>query len=191
MKNIAKKYIIKIPKNLSVFYSEKKRIITIVGPLKKKSLKLKTQILISSKQNLLGVTSQPFQSISLNESKQLKVLQGTTVALLKQAILEVSILFCKKLQFTGVGYRAFLLKVANHELLQFKLGYSHNIYFKVSDNITIFCLKSDKVFISGNFYEYVSQIASLIRSYKKPEPYKGKGILYENEKILLKEGKKV
>ena len=76
-------------------------------------------------------------------------------------------------------------------MLEFKLGYSHNIYFKIPKNLTVFCLKSDKIFISGNFYEYISQIASQIRSYKTPEPYKGKGILYENEKIFLKEGKKV
>jgi large subunit ribosomal protein L6 len=191
MKNIVKKYIIKIPRELSVFYSEKKRVITIVGPLKKKSLKLKTQLFVSSKKKLIGVTSEPFQNISINEKKQLKVLQGTTVALLKQTILEVSVLFCKKLQFMGVGYRVFLVEVSDRKLLQFKLGYSHDIYFKIPENITIFCLKSNKIFISGNFYEYVSQIASSIRSYKTPEPYKGKGILYENEKILLKEGKKV
>lgn len=191
MKNIVKKYIIKIPRELSVFYSEKKRVITIVGPLKKKSLKLKTQLFVSSKKKLIGVTSKPFQNISINEKKQLKVLQGTTVALLKQTILEVSVLFCKKLQFMGVGYKVFLVEVSDRKLLQFKLGYSHDIYFKIPENITIFCLKSNKIFISGNFYEYVSQIASLIRSYKTPEPYKGKGILYENEKILLKEGKKV
>jgi len=191
MKNLSKKHIVKIPKHISVFYSEKNRIITIVGPLRKKSLKLKTRIVVSSKKKFIGVTSQPFQNMSLNEKKQLKVLQGTTVALLKQIFLEVSVLLCKKLKFVGVGYRAFLVKLANNTLLQFKLGYSHDIYFKIPSNIKVFCLKSDKLFLSGSFYEYVSQIASLIRSYKRPEPYKGKGILYENETILLKEGKKV
>jgi len=191
MKNISKKHIVKIPKHVSVFYSEKNRIITVVGPLRKKSLKLKTRIVVSSKKKFIGVTSQPFQNMSLNEKKRLKVLQGTTVALLKQIFLEVSVLLCKKLKFVGVGYRAFLVKLANNTLLQFKLGYSHDIYFKIPSNITVFCLKSDKLFLSGSLYEYVSQIASLIRSYKMPEPYKGKGILYENETILLKEGKKV
>ena len=191
MKNIAKKHIVKIPKNISLFYSEKKKIITLLGPLKKKSLKLKTKIIISNKTKLIKITSKPFQNISGNEKKKLKVFQGTTAALLKQAILGVSVLFCKKLQFIGVGYRVFLLEIFSHKLLQFKLGYSHNIYFKVPENLTVFCLKSDKICISGNFYEYVSQVASLIRSYKTPEPYKGKGILYENEKIILKEGKKV
>ena len=191
MKNLTKKHIIKIPKNISIFYSEKSRIITLIGPLRRKSLKLKTQIIISSKKKLIGVTTKPFQNISGNERKQLKVLRGTVVALLKQAILEVSVSLCKKLQLVGVGYRTFLIQVSGKNLLQFKLGYSHSIFFKIPDNLKIFCLKFDKIFISGNFYEYVTRVASLIRSYKTPEPYKGKGILYENEKIVLKEGKKV
>lgn len=191
MKNVAKKHIIKIPKNISVFYSEKKRIVVLSGPLRRKSLKLKTQIFASPQMNLIGITSHPFGDVSKNEKKQLKILQGTTVALLKQAILEVSVLHCKKLQLVGVGYRVSLIETTNNTLLEFKLGYSHNIYFKIPKNLTVFCLKSDKIFISGNFYEYISQIASQIRSYKTPEPYKGKGILYENEKIFLKEEKKV
>jgi large subunit ribosomal protein L6 len=73
----------------------------------------------------------------------------------------------------------------------FKLGYSHSLYFKIPEQLIIFCLKFTKLFIYGNSYQNVTQIASLIRSYKKPEPYKGKGILYETEKILLKEGKKI
>jgi len=154
-------------------------------------LKLKTRVFVSLKKKFIGVTSQPFQNVSLNERKQLKVLQGTTVALLKQILLEASVLLCKKLRFVGVGYRAFLVKTDNNTLLQFKLGYSHDIYFKIPPSITVFCLKADKLFISGSLYEYVSQIASSIRSYKTPEPYKGKGILYENETIILKEGKKV
>jgi len=191
MKNLTKKHIIKVPKNISIFYSEKSRIVTLIGPLRRKSLKLKTQIIISSKKKLIGVTIKPFQSISCNERKQLKILRGTVVALLKQAILEVSVSLCKKLQLVGVGYRTFLIQVSGKNLLQFKLGYSHSIFFKIPDNLKIFCLKSDKIFISGNFYEYVTRVAAVIRSYKTPEPYKGKGILYENEKIVLKEGKKV
>jgi large subunit ribosomal protein L6 len=57
--------------------------------------------------------------------------------------------------------------------------------------LKIFCLKSNKLFILGNSYLFVTQIAALIKSYKTPEPYKGKGILYATEKISLKEGKKI
>ena len=62
---------------------------------------------------------------------------------------------------------------------------------KTSKKIKIFCLKTTELFIYGNSYQNVTQTASLIRSYKKPEPYKGKGILYDTEKITLKEGKKI
>ena len=73
----------------------------------------------------------------------------------------------------------------------FKLGYSHPIFFKIPNNLQIFCFKFIKLFVWGNSYKNITQTSALIRSYKKPEPYKGKGILYEGEKIVLKEGKKV
>ena len=65
------------------------------------------------------------------------------------------------------------------------------LYFQVPVKIGVFCFKATKLFIYGNSYQNVTKIASLIRSYKKPEPYKGKGILYETEKITLKKGKKI
>lgn len=83
------------------------------------------------------------------------------------------------------------MKILGLDLLHFKLGYSHFIYFKIPKNLKIFCLKANKLFILGNSYLFVTQIAALIRSYKVPEPYKGKGILYTTEKIALKEGKKI
>jgi large subunit ribosomal protein L6 len=90
-----------------------------------------------------------------------------------------------------VGYRAFDVDNFENKLLLFKLGYSHSIYFKIPIESQIFCLKRTKLFIHGNSYQDITKIAAFIRSYKKPEPYKGKGILYETEKIILKEGKKV
>ena len=91
----------------------------------------------------------------------------------------------------GVGYRAFDVENFENKLLFFKLGYSHPIFFKITNNLRIVSLKFTKLFICGNSYQSIAQTASLIRSYKKPEPYKGKGILYDNEKITIKEGKKV
>ena len=72
-----------------------------------------------------------------------------------------------------------------------KLGYSHDIYLKIPRNLEISSLKFTKLFISGFSYGKITQTAALIQSYKYPEPYKGKGILYENQKIQLKEGKKI
>jgi large subunit ribosomal protein L6 len=111
--------------------------------------------------------------------------------LLKQGLLDVSLFFCKKLNLIGVGFRVSTLKILNLDLLHFKLGYSHSIYFKIPKNLEVFCLKTSKLFILGSSYLFVTQVAAIIRSYKVPEPYKGKGIVYTTEKIILKEGKKV
>lgn len=191
MQNTKKKYIIKIPSHISILYSNNKQILNIIGPLKKKSLKLKVKISISNYEKTLTISSLAFSKISNNEKKKLKAIQGTTVALIKQSILETSSILYQKLKLVGIGYRVFENEDFKGKLLLLKLGYSHSIYFKIPNKLKIFCLKSTKLFIFGNSYQEISQTASVIRCYKKPEPYKGKGILYETEKIILKEGKKI
>ena len=76
-------------------------------------------------------------------------------------------------------------------ILSLKLGFSHPLYFRIFSPVNVFVLKFTKFFIYGNSYQSVSQTTANFRKNKLPEPYKGKGIRYENEKILLKEGKKV
>jgi large subunit ribosomal protein L6 len=125
------------------------------------------------------------------EKKKLKAIQGTQVSVLKQMLVDISLFFCKKLNLIGVGFRVSVLKMSDFSLLHFKLGYSHFIYFKIPKNLNIFCLKANKLFVLGNSYFFVTQVTALLRSYKTPEIYKGKGILYATEKITLKEGKKV
>ena len=191
MKNISEKYTIKIPNDITIIYSNKKKIIILKGGLFKKALKLDVQLFIIKSKNVIKVSPLPFFKISNNEKKKIKALQGTTVAFIKQLIVETSTVLYQKLKLVGVGYRAFNVDHFKNKLLLFKLGFSHFMYFKISNEVKVFCLKMTKLFIYGNSYKNVTQIASLIRSYKKPEPYKGKGILYETEKIVLKEGKKV
>ena len=186
-----KKYIIKIPNKTTVLYSYKKKILTIIGPLTKKSIKLKLKINILKNKKQIEVSSKTFSKISNSQKKNISSLRGTTIALIKQLILETSYLYYKKLKLIGIGYRVVNIEDFNNKLLFFKLGYSHPIYFKVPSKLNFFCLKRTKLFLFGNSYNDVTNIASIIRSYKKPEPYKGKGILYENEKIFLKEGKKI
>ena len=185
-----KKYSIKVPNSNIVLYSNKKNILTIIGPLNKKSLKLKLKIKIFENKKIILVLSTPLTKLSNNEKKNIKSLKGTTVALVKQLILETSSIMYKKLKFVGVGYRGFEVKNFKYKLLMLKLGYSHSIYFKTPRSLNIFCLKLTRLFIYGSTYHDVTQTASLIRSYKKPEPYKGKGILYDTELIKLKKGKK-
>jgi large subunit ribosomal protein L6 len=125
------------------------------------------------------------------KKKKLKAVQTTQVAILKQMLLEIVFLCCKKLKLIGVGFRVSSLKILDFDLLYFKLGYSHAIYFKVPKTLNVFCFKYNKLFIIGNSSIFLTRIAALIRSHKTPEPYKGKGILYMSEKITLKEGKKI
>lgn len=190
MNKLLKKYSLKIPNNITVLYCNNKKIITVIGPLNKKSIKIKLKLKLSESNKLLYVTSSPLDKLSNNNKKALKALRGTSVALIKQLFLETSTIFYKKLKFVGVGYKVFCTENISTNLLLFKLGFSHSIYFKIPDNIKIFCLKQTKLFLYGTSCQSVTQIAALVQSCKKPEPYKGKGILYENEKIQLKEGKK-
>ena len=191
MNYIAKKHIIKIPKKISVYYCDSKHVIIFANSFAQKALKLKTKIIIERKKRIIKITREPFSTISNNEKKQLKVIQGTQVSSLKQMLLDISLFFCKKLNLVGVGFRVSVLKVLNLSLLHFKLGYSHGIYLKIQKNLKIFCFKTNKLFVTGDSYLFVTQTAALIRSLKTPEPYKGKGIVYTTEKIILKEGKKI
>jgi large subunit ribosomal protein L6 len=191
MTTFSKRYIIKIPADICVLYSEKKKLLTLIGPLGRKSIQVKLKVLMLKSKNFLVITQTPFSQMSNNEKRKLKSIQGTTIALIKQKILEISVIFSKKLIFVGVGYKAFPIELFKNQILQFKLGYSHQLFFKVSSDLNVYCQKATTIFISGNSNQNISQTAALIRSYKRPEPFKGKGILYDNEKIVLKEGKKV
>jgi large subunit ribosomal protein L6 len=191
MSNTHSKYTIKIPKNIAILYCNTKNIITVIGPLDKKALKLKVKLEILKTERVINVTSIPVSKMPNNTRKKIKAIQGTATALIKQLLIETLTIFYKKLKFIGVGYRAFEVDRFKNELLLFKLGYSHPMYFKIPKNLDIFCLKLTKLFIYSNSYQNITQIAATIQSYKSPEPYKGKGILYDNEKIQLKEGKKV
>jgi large subunit ribosomal protein L6 len=191
MSSTINKYSIKIPESTEILYDSKKNTLLIKGFLKQKFLKLKVKILVNNKNKFITVTSKPLIKFSGNEKKKVKALQGTTAALIKQFIIETSSIIYKKLNLVGVGYRAFEVDKLENKILQMKLGYSHDIFFKNPNNLKIFCLKFTKLFIYGNSYQTITQTTALIQSYKYPEPYKGKGILYENQKIILKEGKKV
>jgi large subunit ribosomal protein L6 len=94
--------------------------------------------------------------------------------------------FEKKLEITGVGYRAAL----QGKNLQLALGYSHDVIFPIPEGIAITVPKPTEIVIVGNDSQRVGQVAAEIRSYRPPEPYKGKGVKYANEFIFRKEGKK-
>lgn len=181
-----KKYTVKIPDKINIFYSKEKKILIIKGPITQKSLKIENKIKI--KENKIEVTSLSLSKTRNNLLKKLKEKQGTIVAIIKQLMTDTSAISYRKLNFVGIGYRA--SSIENH-LFLLKLGFSHPIYFKMPVNMKISCIKLTKIILRGNSYQSVMTYASKIRSKKLPEPYKGKGILYSNEKIKIKEGKKI
>jgi large subunit ribosomal protein L6 len=189
--NLKKKYIVKIPKEITTLYCEEKQIITFIGPIKQKSLKLEVKILLISHNNQIHVSNSPINKTSSTGRKKANSMQGTTVSEMRHIIIETTYTLYRKLSFVGVGYRAFHIEDVKNQLF-FKLGYSHLVYFKIPKPFTSFCAKSTKLFVFGNAsYNNITQIAASIRSCKKPEPYKGKGILHYNEKITIKKGKKI
>ena len=122
----------------------------------------------------------------VNQSKPARSLWGTSRAQIANLAEGVSKGFEKKLEITGVGYRAAMAGKA----LKLSLGYSHDIEYPVPAGITIVTPKPTEITISGIDRQRVGQVAAEIRDYRGPEPYKGKGVRYAGEFIFRKEGKK-
>ncbi|MBT5875557.1 MAG: 50S ribosomal protein L6 [Candidatus Latescibacteria bacterium] len=119
-----------------------------------------------------------------NESKQSRSLHGLSRSLLANMVEGVTDGFTKVLEIQGIGYRA-EIKGQNLTLL---LGYSHPIIFQAPPEINI-AVEQNKIQVGGIDKQLVGQVASIIRAFKKPEPYKGKGIMYEGEYVRRKAGK--
>jgi large subunit ribosomal protein L6 len=186
-----KKHTIKLPKNIKVLYCDKKNIVTFIGQSLTKSLKLKVKIFLNSVSNSIVVTDIFVSDASGKDLKNIKKIQGTTVAKIKQMLIETTYVLYHKLNLVGVGYRVFSYENLESQLY-FKLGFSHLIYFKVPDSLNTYCQKFTKLFLFGNCsFDTLTQTAAQIRAFKRPEPYKGKGILHDQEKIILKKGKKI
>jgi large subunit ribosomal protein L6 len=115
-----------------------------------------------------------------------KAILGTTAVLLKNMIFGVMFWHTQKLKFVGVGYKASL----NLGYLVLYLGYSHLIYYKIPNNIYVDILDNNEILVRGVCKQKVGQVSAEIRRKRPPERYKGKGIRYIDEIILLKEGKK-
>lgn len=188
---IKTRYLVKIPDSVTVLYSEQKKLIIITGPRKQKSVHLNLKLSLIKDRKLIYVEPIMFSEVSVNQRKSIKAFQGTTASLIRQSVIEVIAIIYQKLNIVGVGYKIFDVSNFKKEVYQFKLGFSHSLYYKIPENLGLFSQKFTKIFVYGSSYFEVTQNSSKIRSKKSPEPYKGKGILYENEHIVLKEGKKV
>ena len=139
--------------------------------------------------NILFTLEQGNGEISVlpkNEKDKVNPLWGTTRAHVSNAIQGVNMGFTKTLELSGTGYRASI----SGSKLKLQLGYSHDIDYEVPKEVKIECPKQTIIKISSINKEILGAVAAKIRSYRKPEPFKGKGIKYENEYIFRKEGKK-
>ena len=123
---------------------------------------------------------------SRTQAQTARALAGTTRAILSNMVNGVSKGFERKLELVGVGYRA----QAQGKKLNLTLGFSHPVAFPVPDGITIDTPSQTEIVIKGADKQKVGQVAADIRRYRPPEPYKGKGVRYAGEKVVLKEAKK-
>ena len=120
------------------------------------------------------------------DSDRAKAMWGMQRTLVNNLVLGVTKGFGEKLEISGVGYRA----AVQGKVLQLQVGLSHDVAYPIPAGIQIVCEKPTMIAISGIDKQLVGQVASEIRSYRPPEPYKGKGVRYAGERIRRKEGKK-
>jgi large subunit ribosomal protein L6 len=121
-----------------------------------------------------------------NNAKSTVALAGTTRSILNGMVTGVSEGFERKLELRGVGYRA----QAQGKTLNLVLGYSHPIDYEIPEGITIETPSQTEVVVKGVDKQRVGQVAAVIRGFRPPEPYKGKGVRYADEQVILKEAKK-
>ena len=170
---------ISIPEKVKVALSG--NLLNIEGPLGKKSLNIDIDMFDLKIEEGKNVSIKPKQI-----NKDTKRLWGTNRSLLNNAIIGASTGYTKTLELTGVGFRAAL----NGKQLNLQLGFSHDINFDIPDSVKISVEKQTIIKISGSNKQEVGMITSKIKSFKKSDPYKGKGIRVQGQYVLRKEGKK-
>jgi len=122
----------------------------------------------------------------VDESKRARAMWGLQRSLLNNLVTGVSEGFTVGLEINGVGYRA----AVQGDKLNLQLGFSHDVNYPIPEGISIKCERPTHIAVTGADKQKVGQVAAEIRAYRKPEPYKGKGVRYENEYVFRKEGKK-
>jgi len=170
---------ISIPEKVKVVLTG--NLLNVEGPLGKKTLNIDT--------NVFELKIDEGKSVSIkpkNLNQDTKRLWGMNRSLLNNAIIGTSKGYSKTLELSGVGYRASI----KGKQLSMQLGFSHDVNFDIPDSVKIIVEKQTIVKISGSDKQEVGMIASKIKSFRPPEPYKGKGIKEQGQYILRKEGKK-
>ena len=168
-----------VPLPSGVTATKEGEILSVKGPKGQLQLQMRDEIAYEISDD--GILVKP-----ANDTKQARAFWGMQRTLVDNLVTGVSDGFTKVLEISGVGYRA----TAQGKNLKLQLGYSHDVNFAVPDGVEVKTPDQNTVEISGIDKQKVGQVAAEIRRWRKPEPYKGKGIKYRGEYIFRKEGKK-
>ena len=169
---------IQIPAKVKVEIKDRK--VFVEGPKGRLDFELPKRTSIAVNGDTIVVTRQ-------GDDAEAKALHGLSRAIVNNMVKGVTDGFVKKLEIQGVGFKA----VVQGKNVNLSLGYSHPILYPIPDQIKVTVEENTKLTIEGPSKEVVGRVASEIRSYYPPEPYKGKGVRYVGEKVLRKEGKTV
>ncbi|HWP45931.1 MAG TPA: 50S ribosomal protein L6 [Candidatus Limnocylindrales bacterium] len=175
MSRVGKKPI-ELPKNVKVTVEDS--LCRVEGPLGKLEYRIPNGIKVVHQNGQLLVTRE-------SDEKRYRSLHGLSRTLIANMVTGVTQGFSKGLEIEGIGYRA---KVEGR-VLTLNVGYSHPVNYPIPDGVTIEVRDNTKILVKGADKQQVGQVAAEIRNIKKPEPYKGKGIRYEGERIRRKVGK--
>ncbi len=159
--------------------------ITVKGPKGTLSRTIVPSISVALKEPESGVDAQ-LNVTRPDDERDNRALHGLTRSLINNMVVGVTDGFSKRLEIVGVGYRA---EAQGPTALRLSLGYSHPVNVTAPDGITFEVPAPTQIVISGIDKEVVGQVAADIRSIRKPEPYKGKGVRYQGERVLRKAGK--
>ncbi|MDN5248688.1 50S ribosomal protein L6 [Bartonella sp. TP] len=176
MSRIGKKPI-SLPSGVTAEVSGQK--VTIKGPKGQLVFVANDEIMLKSVDNFISVEPR-------DQTKSARAKWGLSRSMIENLVKGVTTGFEKKLEINGVGYRA-AMKGAD---VQLSLGFSHDVLYKVPSGVTVVVPKPTEIIVSGIDKQQVGQVAAEIREYRSPEPYKGKGIKYVDERVVRKEGKK-
>jgi len=168
---------ISIPDGVIITVDEE-NLVTVKGPKGILSSKISSDMQIEQKDGALTVTRP-------SDNKQHRALHGLTRSLINNMVVGTTDGFCKRLEIVGVGYRAQL----QGSKLVLNVGYSHPVEFEAPEGIEFETPAVNRITVKGIDKQRVGQIAADIRKSRPPEPYKGKGIRYEGERVRRKEGK--
>lgn len=172
------KHAVPVPSGVDV--AVQGQLIKAKGKLGALEVSLPQEIIISHADGKLAVEPRD------KDEKRDRAMWGMSRTLLSNLVRGVSEGFTERLEITGVGFRAAM----DGKLLNLQLGFSHDIKVAVPDDLKVVCETPTAISISGADKQKVGQLAAEIRRFRRPEPYKGKGVKYAGEKILRKEGKK-